>query len=79
MTSENFLTVQPCKNRAAWEARPKKPLKLNLPALASHLTETEYQIVVDTPHILIVEKNAIQFTIYPSGRILLDGVTDQNN
>ncbi|MFX1514386.1 MAG: hypothetical protein ACFFCQ_17565 [Promethearchaeota archaeon] len=78
MSAESLLAIQPCKNKAAWEVRPRKQLKLNLLDLAIILYTTKYQILVDTPHLLIVKKDYVQCTIYPSGRMLLDGVDDRN-
>jgi hypothetical protein len=62
-----------CSDGAAFEVRPQKRTKLDLPAISEELASmTKMRIRISLPVILILEDDDNRsVTIYPSGKLLL--------
>ena len=71
--------VKLCSDKAAYEARLKRQTSFNL-LHVKHLFEAtgEYQILVDTPHILILKNSKKrEVTFSKDGRIIIKKVADK--
>ena len=77
-TQASFF-VKLCSDKAAYEARLKNQTSFNL----SHVkqlfeTMSNYKILVDTPHILILKNSKeVEITLSKDGRIIIKKVTDK--
>ncbi len=61
-----------CTDGGAFEVRPKKRTKLDLPAISGELASmTKMRIRVSLPAILVLEDDNQSVTVYPSGKLLL--------
>lgn len=72
-TSQASFFVKLCSDKAAYEARLKRQTSFNL-FYAKQLFETtgNYQILVDTPHILILKNSKkVEITFSKDGRIII--------
>ena len=68
----DLFLLKLCTDGAAYEVRPKKQIKLDLPAFSQDLAAiTEMRIRVSLPAILVLEDDNRSVTIYPSGKLLL--------
>jgi ArsR family metal-binding transcriptional regulator len=68
----DLFLLKLCTDGAAYEVRPRKQTKLDLPAISEELASmTKMRIRVSLPAILILEDDDHSVTIYPSGKLLL--------
>jgi len=73
------LLVKPCSDKAAFEARPKKNIDIDLDkAKQVFKTSHQYQTVIETPHIIIVRAGEAEITVSRDGRMLIKRISDQN-
>lgn len=72
------LTVKICSDRSAFEVRPMKRLTLNLSKVKLTLERIwPHEIVVDTPHIIIVRSGKAETTLSRDGRMLIKRVLSE--
>ncbi len=73
------LMVKLCSDKAAFEARPKRNITIDM-KLAKRRLETsgEHQIVIETPHIIIIQIGKAEITLSRDGRMLIKRVSTQN-
>jgi adenylyltransferase/sulfurtransferase len=71
--TEEF-TVQKCKTRAGWSARPKSQVKLDLNAI-----KKKFSVILDTPILIVVRKEGIpgDMIIHNYGEILFKELSDE--
>jgi hypothetical protein len=77
--SQASFFVKLCSDKAAYEARLKRQTRFNL-LHAKQLFEAsdKYQILVDTPYILILKNSKeIEVTFSKDGRIIIKKATDE--
>jgi len=67
---EEPFIVKPCKEKGALEAIPKRERYFNLKRLLGVLLSKGYELKVDTPFVLVVQKER-EISIFPSGRLLI--------
>ncbi|UCH89052.1 MAG: hypothetical protein JSV49_12605 [Thermoplasmata archaeon] len=63
--------MQPCKSTAAFEAIPQDPQKLDLSSVESTLTSHGFEVIANAKVLLVVTKNEMEISIYPTGKILI--------
>jgi hypothetical protein len=70
--------VKLCSDKAAYEARLKRQTSFNL-FHVKQLFEASgtYQILVDTPHILILKNSKVEVTFSKDGRIIIKKAADK--
>jgi ribonuclease HIII len=73
-----FYLVQPCKSTAAFEAIPQKKVKLDFKIIEPKLNSHGFETMVNARVVLVVSKNNIEISIYPTGKLLLK-VDDKAN
>jgi len=72
------LLVKLCSDKAAFEARPMKNLSLNMDKTKRTLEKSErYEIVVYTPHMLILRIGKVETTLSKDGRMLIKKVSSE--
>jgi len=76
INDEMFL-FKPCKTGAAFQANLRKDLRLDLTKCEKTLKENGYEIVLNTRNVLIV-KSKYNISIFPSGRVLVKDITDED-
>jgi len=71
--------VKLCSDKAAYEARLKRQTNFNLFRVKQLFEATgNYQILVDTPHILILKNSKeVEATLSKDGRIIIKKVADK--
>jgi ArsR family metal-binding transcriptional regulator len=74
MTNEIFI-VKPCSTRAAFEGVLKRQTKLDLTDYSRALSNRGYELVAVTDYIIVAKKE-YEFTIFPSGRVLVKDIDD---
>ncbi|MBW3582895.1 MAG: hypothetical protein KY455_07335 [Euryarchaeota archaeon] len=62
--------LRPCKNTAAFEALPDRPLQVDLDRLESVLVGAGWSLVVNAAVMLIVRKET-EVSVYRSGKVLI--------
>ena len=73
------LFVKLCSDRAAFEARPVKQMILDMSKVKKALEQRGlHEIVVDTPHIMVVKSGKAETTISRDGRMLIKRVSDED-
>jgi transcription antitermination factor NusA-like protein len=77
-TQASFF-VKLCSDKAAYEARLKRQISFNLLHVKQLFEATgDYQILVDTPHILILKNlRGNEVTFSKDGRIIIKKVADK--
>ena len=72
--------IKLCSDRAAYEAVPKKRLKVDMAGLNRSLRlHADCEIVLYTPHFMVVRrKDATEVTIVDDGRMIIRNVADQD-
>lgn len=75
MTMMEFLPVKPCRHDA-YEAIPKKRVKLDLDEVEKSLRGKGYEVLAN-PKVMLVVKKGPEITIYPHGRLLMHPVKDR--
>jgi len=77
--SQAAFFVKLCSDKAAYEARLKRQTSFNLLHAKQQFEATgNYQILVDTPHILILKNSKeIEITFSKDGRIIIKQVADK--
>lgn len=73
---KNILIVKLCGG-GAYHIRTKKSLKLNLERIAEKLNNTNFNIKITTPHILLLTFNSKELTIYKNGKILVKNADNE--
>jgi TATA-box binding protein (TBP) (component of TFIID and TFIIIB) len=68
-----MLVVRPCSTRAAYEGVLKRQLRLNLNECSKTLQEKGYEVIALTDYVMVAKKE-YEFTIFPSGRVLVKDV-----
>ncbi len=77
--AEPRLIVKLCSDRSAFEARPMKQLTLDLGKVKLTLEQYgRHEIVVDTPHIIIVRSGDAETTLSRDGRMLIKRVLSED-
>lgn len=74
MPNEIFI-VKPCSTRAAFEGVLKHQAKLNLTDYSKRLRDKGYELIAITDYV-IVAKRDYEFTIFPSGKVLVKDIDD---
>lgn len=75
--SQVSFFVKLCSDKAAYEARLKHQTSFNLFHVKQLFEATgDYQILVDTPHILILKKSKVEVTLSKDGRVIIKRVVD---
>ena len=64
----NSVLLKPCKGSGGFQGIPSGKMKLNLSKLSDLLSENGYKKKVCVDIIMVVEKNGLELTIYPSGK-----------
>lgn len=73
------LVVKLCSDRSAFEARPIKQLTLDMSKVMSALEQCGlHEIVVSTPHIIIVKSGKVETTLSRDGRMLIKRVSNED-
>ena len=73
------LLVKLCSDRSAFEARPVKQMTLDMSRVKQALEQRGlHEIVVDTPHIIIVRSGEAETTLSRDGRMLIKRVSDED-
>ena len=67
----NPVLLKPCKGSDGFQGIPRSNMKLNLSKLSDLLSENGYKKKVCVDIIMVVEKNGLELTIYPSGKFLI--------
>lgn len=80
MEREETFMIKLCSDRAAYEAVPKKRLKLDLSSLKHSLElHADCEIILYTPQLMVVRrKDAAEVTIVDDGRMIIRNVADQD-
>ena len=65
-----FYILKVCSSKGAFEAIPKKNIKLDLDAVEMKLIQTGYRIICNAKVILIIEYQC-EVSIFSNGRLLL--------
>jgi transcription termination factor Rho len=68
-----MFIVRPCSTRAAYEGVPKRQMKLNLNECAKMLQDKGYEVIALTDYVMVV-KREYEFTVFPSGKILVKDI-----
>ncbi len=77
--SAHRLFIKLCSDKAAYEARTAKKLSLNMDETKRALQKSkEHQIVVFTPHILILRSGKAETTLSRDGRMLIKRVSSES-
>jgi len=72
------LFVRLCSDRAAFEARTQRRLSLNMDEVKRALEESEgHEIVVYTPHMLVLKSGKAEITLSRDGRMLIKRVSNE--
>nr|MDO8099375.1 hypothetical protein [Candidatus Njordarchaeota archaeon] len=74
MSNEMFI-VKPCSTRAAFEGIPKHQAKLNLTDRSRRLLDKGYELIAVTDYVIVAKKD-YEFTIFPSGKVLVKDIDD---
>jgi ArsR family metal-binding transcriptional regulator len=70
--------VKLCSDKAAFEARPAKRLSLNMNEVKHLLEDSKgHEIIVYTPHILILRSAKAETTLSRDGRMLIKKVANE--
>ncbi len=73
------LVVKLCSDRSAFEARPVKQTILDMNKAKQALEQLGlHEIVVDTPHIMVVKIGGAEITISRDGRMLIKRVSNED-
>ncbi|MBR9706849.1 MAG: hypothetical protein GOV15_00235 [Candidatus Diapherotrites archaeon] len=67
---DDVVLIKPCKSKATLEATLKRSLRLNLSECAVKLRDAGFDVLADTPFILVFKKD-FEFTLFPSGKLLV--------
>ena len=75
MSSTTFVPfiLGKCKTRAAYSAKPQKPIKLNL-----HLIRQKYHVLIDTPILLVITAENIEIIVHGYGELIFKNSDDVN-
>jgi hypothetical protein len=65
-----FYLLRPCKTSAAYEAIPKKNIRIDLGKCSSRLKIHGYKIACDAKVMLVV-RNGCEISIHPSGKLII--------
>ncbi|MBT5022420.1 HesA/MoeB/ThiF family protein [Candidatus Woesearchaeota archaeon] len=65
------FTIQKCKTKAGWSAKPKQNLKLNLDAI-----KQKYETIMDTPILLVIDCEG-EIIVHNYGEILFKELKDE--
>ena len=65
------VLLKPCKGSHGFQGVPDHNLKLYLRTLKERLVEMGFQEKVCVDIIMVMEKEELEFTIYPSGKFLI--------
>lgn len=72
------LLVKLCSDKAAFEARPVGKLSLNMDRTKRTLEKSrKHEIVIYTPHMLILRIGKVETTISRDGRMLIKKVSSE--
>lgn len=66
---KDFYIVRLCKSTAAYEAIPKKNLKLNLDKCEKKFIDMGYRVI--NAKVMLVVDGEIETTVFPSGKLLV--------
>ena len=66
----NFYMLRPCEGKSAYEAIPRQHMSLDLKTCATSLEKDGYSIL-DAHVLMIAERDNLETTIYPSGKLLI--------
>jgi len=70
--------VKLCSDKAAFEAHPTRRLSLNMNEVKQTLEESKrHEIIVYTPHIVILRSGKAETTLSRDGRMLIKKVTNE--
>jgi len=70
--------VKLCSDKAAFEARTSKKLNLNMNEVKRTLERSkQYEIVLDTPHMIIMKSGKAEITLSRDGRMLIKRVSNE--
>jgi hypothetical protein len=79
MTEGTTFIIRLCSDRAAYEAVPKKRLKVDLTSVKRSLERGgDYEIALWTPQLMVVKQNdVVEITIVDDGRLIIRNVADE--
>jgi len=69
---EFMFTLQKCKTRAAYSAKPNKNIKLDLSKL-----KEEYEMLIDTPILVVVKHDDKEIIVHSYGEIIFKEMEDE--
>lgn len=81
MKQAGMFMIRLCSDRAAYEAVPRKRLKVNLASLKALLERNrECEVAVWTPQFMVIRRrDASEVTIVDDGRMIIRNVADQDS
>ncbi len=65
------FTIQKCKTKAAYSAKPKKNIKLNLKKI-----NKEFEVILETPILLVIKESGIEIIVHGYGELLFKNCED---
>jgi len=72
------FSIKLCSDKTAFEVRPQKRASVRMAEAKLLLENTVgYDIVVDTPHIMILRRGDAEITLSSDGRMLIKKVKDE--
>ncbi|MFH0714364.1 MAG: hypothetical protein V1847_02080 [Candidatus Diapherotrites archaeon] len=73
------FTGKPCKSRLAFEFIPKKSAKLDLERTAQEFRSNEWQIVAETPFLVMVKAEGKESSVFKSGKIIVKDTQEERD
>ena len=72
----SFYLLRPCKGKSAFEALPKAQIRIDINRSSHQLKAHGYEIT-DAGVMLIAKKGDVEISIYPSGKLLIKGLSKE--
>lgn len=73
------ILVKLCSDKAAYEARISQKLSIHMPAAKQALEKAkEHEILIYTPHILIIRSQKAETTLSKDGRMIIKRVSSES-
>ncbi|MBT7902360.1 HesA/MoeB/ThiF family protein [Candidatus Woesearchaeota archaeon] len=71
LAKKDEFTIQKCKTKAGWSAKPTKQLKLNLNNI-----KKKFKLIMDTPILIVIEKKG-EIIVHNYGELLFKDLKDE--
>ncbi|WXG47474.1 MAG: hypothetical protein WED05_12575 [Candidatus Atabeyarchaeum deiterrae] len=72
-----MFIIRPCSTKAAFEAVLKRQVRINLTESSKELESKGYELIAVTDYVMVVKRD-YEFTVFPSGRVLIKDIEDMN-